>query len=126
VLQQPISNDRLIRFNGFVSQFPVHSCNYFFVTSLRSILLIDLERGHKNITTQLNGLLCERRILRKEANTYEKCGTTYKYVTLCLVMEAQGGGELVGDPPTTMINNETRGKKEEQGRKRRMGLEEGE
>jgi hypothetical protein len=28
VLHEPISNDGLIRFSGFVSQFPVHSYNY--------------------------------------------------------------------------------------------------
>jgi hypothetical protein len=35
VLQQPISNDSLIRLNEFASQFSVCSCNYY-VTSLRT------------------------------------------------------------------------------------------
>jgi hypothetical protein len=45
----PISNDRSIRLNGFVMQFLVHLCNYF-LNNLRSILLIDLERGPKSFT----------------------------------------------------------------------------
>jgi hypothetical protein len=39
-----ISNYELIMFNGVVSQFSVHSCNYF-LTNLHSILLTNFEKS---------------------------------------------------------------------------------